>query len=180
MDLTPEEIRIEALFHDWIAQGEGRSLKIIAEKAKLPESMVYRYANKAGWFNRIPQIVATAAEKTMDFLSTDVAKINAQHVMIFNMALEKAMEVIKREHMTVKDALAVLRLLPVAREILGLGAGQAGTVAAILGKKLEQIAQAGDAPPSYKLDRKKLSAPVDIPDPENAVDPAESEEEADE
>jgi len=166
----PDFQRMEAVFHDYVAQGDGRNPTWVSHKTGLPLAKVCTGMVKGAWLARINQIGVDAAKQARnEVLVGDVAGLNSRDVATLTAFIEltdvKLAQAIERDE--VPPAI-LWKINETARqrrrETLGLGPGQEGDLASKMAKLLE--ASTSDKPEEAKpflLDHKKLETPPELP-----------------
>lgn len=162
---NPEFQRLEAVFHEYVAQGDGRNPTWLTNKTGLPLATVCRGMVKGQWMARIAAVGSDAARKTQELVG-DVAGMNSRDVAelatIASAAGRRLMEAIERDEVSPTTLARIyFDAKTRIRDILGLGQGMEGDLASRLNKLLEG-SSTGDAKP-FELDESKIAAPVELP-----------------
>jgi hypothetical protein len=185
---NPDYQRLEAAFHDYVAQGEGRNITWLVSKTGLPLNTIARGMVAGFWPQRIQSIGKNASLVVQAKLVGDVVGMNERDlgrlVELEDEAFTQLIDAIKNK-LVKPDTLAkiVLGAQERRRKILGLGEG---TPAKTPMEKLLEGSLVGEATPSFKLDPKQLEAPSELPampgmtsddaeDPKRPLDPEEKE-----
>ena len=165
--LNDDFVRLEEHFHDYVAQGEGRSINWLAQKSGLPITTVARGMVAGSWMARLAAVARDAARQTQKDLATDVAGLNTRDVVALSAFIEltdrKLAEAIEKD-LCSPAVLAKVNFDARARrrEALGLGAGGEGDIVNKMAKLLESSTT--EKPESeFVLDRKALAMPPELP-----------------
>lgn len=162
---NPDFQRLEALFHDYVAQGEGRKITWLVSKTGLSLNVVAQGFTKGFWLQRIQSIGKDAALAVQAKLIGDVAGMNERDlsrlVDLEDAAFDSLLTAVQT-NLVKPDTLVKIVFAAQARRraILGLGEG-AGPVNP-LQKLLEGSLTPGETP-AFTLDPKKLEAPPELP-----------------
>ncbi len=179
---------LEAAFHDYVSQGEGRNITWLVAKTGLPLNVVARGMVKGFWQQRIQSIGKSAALVVQAKLVGDVAGMNERDlsrlVDLEDEAFTQLMDAMRAKALK-PDTLVKLVFAAQERRraILGLGEGAPAKTPM---EKLLEGSLIGESTPSFKLDPKKLEAPSELPampgmtsdvaeDPKRPLDPEEKE-----
>jgi hypothetical protein len=159
-DLT--EDRLERQFNNWVAAGEGRSFKEVAEAVGLPMRDVLQHVRKFQWRQRLGDIQSRASDKTRDMLAESVADLNFSHVAELRALRSAALEALRRMPLTKHSDATKLyfECLKMEREVTGLKqSSQQRELADVLSEKLKEVR----AEPETKQDgyEFQLEAPRD-------------------
>lgn len=177
----PDYQRLEAAFHDYVAQGEGRNVTWLAARTGLALATVAKGMVKGFWMQRVQAIGKQAAAQTRDLAAAadgklvgDVAAMNTRDVARFlELENEAHSQLLARLRGTGKDVStmkdeSLIKLFFTAvekrRKALGLEEGAPPTNP--LQKLLEGsvVGPAGAAPAQpFLLDPAKLEAPKELP-----------------
>lgn len=162
----PDFRTLEASFHAYVAQGDGRNIAWLVQKTGLPLTTVARGMVKGCWQQRIQTIGRDAACKTREKLVGDVATMNERDVgrlvELEDEAFETLMNAIRNKDVK-PDTLVriVFGAQRARREALGIGAGAPTNP---MQKLLEaSVTGPGVVETPFVLDPKKLEAPQDLP-----------------
>lgn len=170
----PQFKQLEAQFHSYVAQGEGRNISWLVAKTGLPLNVVARGMVKGMWPQRIQDIGKDAAVAVQAKLVGDVSGMNEHDVARLLDMEELAWGALKRaiqEDRVKPDTLAKIAFQSQERRRKMLGVDENGgqSLADRLGKLLESSlpdAEGGEKEEEAKpfvLDLKMLEAPADLP-----------------
>lgn len=163
---NPEFQVLEANFHAYVAQGEGRSVSWLAAKTGLPLSTVARGMVKGNWLQRVQSIATEASVETRKRLVGDVAGMNEQDVGRLTELEDEAYKslLVAIQNNEVKpDTLVRIMFGALAkrREFLGLTGGQATNPM----QKLLEASITNEKTPAtpFAFDPSKLDSPDELP-----------------
>jgi hypothetical protein len=182
---NPDFQRVEAYFHEYVSQGEGRNPSWLAQKAGVSIQAACRAMVAGGWMQRIAAIAKDAAKKTQKELVGDVAGLNTRDVTALSAFIEltdrKLAEAIEQDRCSPATLFKINESCRKARrDALGMGQGQEGDIIGRMQKFLGDITD-DKGEPEFKLDLDKLAAPPDLPQmPGMISDEEEKKKEEDE
>lgn len=156
---------LERSFHDFVAQGEGRSVAWLARKTGLSLQTVARGYTQGRWTQRIAAIGKDAALVVQAKLIGDVAGMNehdlSRLVMLEDASFDSLLKAVQSD-IVKPDTLVRIVFAAQQRRRLILGLGEGAPPTNPLAKLLEG-SLAGESTASFVLDPKKLEAPPDLP-----------------
>jgi hypothetical protein len=178
----PNCVALEALFHEWVAQGNGRNIAWLVQKTGLPITEVGKCLVKGMWMQRIAAVAKDAARLTRQKLASDVSGLNERDVTKLTDLIEATDDKLLTAIENDQCSPAVLWKINESarrarRDALGLGQGQEGDIVGRMGKLLNDITDDPDKEPDFKLDLKKLESPPDLPEMPGQISDEEEEEE---
>jgi hypothetical protein len=181
----PQFQQLEAAFHDYVAQGDGRNVTWLSARTGLPLAVCAKGMVKGFWLQRIGSIGRDAAKAVREQLVGDVAGLNSRDVGTLSELIELTDAKLKTmiETDQVKPDL-MWRINETARRIraerLGIGVGQEGDLMARMAKLLEASSTEGTAPAKpFVLDRAKLATPPELPNMPGMTSDADDPDEPD-
>jgi hypothetical protein len=177
---NPDYQRLEAVFHDYVAQGSGRNITWLAAKTGLPLAVIGKGMVEGFWIQRIHAISKDAAAETRNRAAAaqgklvgDVAGMNERDVARFMELEEEAhIQLLARlrggaaSTSTMKDdSLIKLFFTAVEKRRKALGLEEGAPPTNPLQRLLEGSIVADNTPPAqpFQLDPAKLEAPKELP-----------------
>jgi hypothetical protein len=160
---NPDFQAMEALFHDYIAQGEGRNIGWLAAKSGLPITVCQKGYVQGFWPQRIHSIAREASVAARNKVVGNVAGLNIRDVGDYTDLADAAKKqlLLMIEAGTVPPAVLTKIFFEATmgrRKALGIGEGDPGLDQM---KKLLEDSLKPEEP--FKLDLTKLEAPLDLP-----------------
>lgn len=158
---------LEAEFHNYIAQGQGRNPVWLVNKTGLPLKVVAQGMTKGMWIPRIHAIARDAAKLSREQVVGDVSGLNTRDVAALTELVDEAkdelLQAIRDGRVTPATLVKIIfGGMQIRADRLGLGQGQEGDIVSRMQKFLENTQPAGEAKP-FVLDREKLAAPPELP-----------------
>lgn len=159
LELTTQEIKIEACFHEW-ATSENPSLGRIAREHGFPVSAVVTHAAKFLWRARMVEIASEASQRTREKLVETSADITAHHIRCFQTVGTKAFKALTGQPQgdglvfdRATDAMkALVQCVEMERKLRGMGE-RSEDVASVLAEKMKQLeAQVQTTPGPKKIE----------------------------
>jgi len=163
---NPDFAALEALFHAFIAQGEGRNIGWLAQQTGLPIVTCQKGYVAGMWQQRIHSIAREASVAARNKVVGNVAGLNIRDVGDFTDLADEAKEQLMAMMKAGTVPPAVLTKIffeatQARRKALGIGEGDPGLDQ--MKKLLEDSLDKGPAAEPFKLDLTKLEQPLDLP-----------------
>ena len=183
---NPEFVNVEACFHDYVAQGEGRNPAWLAQKAGVSIQTACKAIVAGLWMQRIAAVAKAAARQSQKELVGDVAGLNTRDVTALSAFIEltdrKLADAIEQDRCSPATLWKINESARAARR-KALGIDEEGGAREIerMQKLLGDVTTDTDKPkePEFKLDLDKLQAPPDLPEMPGQISDDEEEKEDD-
>lgn len=163
---NPDFQPVEAVFHEWVAQGQGRKVPWLVERTGLPITLITKAIVKGQWMQRIQEIDRDASKRAREGMVHDVSVMNTRDVSrlidIEGLSWD-ALELAFRDNRVPPATAAKLLTFAMERrrEMLGLTGASTSPLQKLLEGALDKDPE---GKPDYEFDRKKLEAPPELPE----------------